>query len=37
MSAYPKQPNDLEGFIPNAVRQGEMAFIALPNIAGRAF
>ena len=33
IGAYPKQPNAPEGLYTNAVRQGEMAYIALPNIA----
>ena len=37
MSACTKQLNALEGSISNAVRQGEMAYIAIPNVAGRAF
>ena len=33
MVTYPKQPNAPEGLYTNAVRQEEMAYIALPNIA----
>ena len=33
MDAYPKQPNPPEGSSTNAVRQGEMAYIAIPNVA----
>ena len=33
MIAYPKQSNAPEGFSSNAVRQGEMDYIALPNVA----
>ena len=32
-SAYPKHPNALEGLFTNAIKQGEMAYIALPSIA----
>ena len=31
--AYPKHSNAPEGFSSNAVRQGEMAYIALLNVA----
>ena len=33
MDASPKQPNAPKGSITNAKRQGEMAYIALPNVA----
>ena len=33
MDASTKQPNAPEGPSTNAVRQGEMAYIALPNVA----
>ena len=36
-SAYPKQLNALEGSITNDIKQGEMAYITVPNIAGRTF
>ena len=37
ISAYPEQPDALEGSITNAVRQEKIIYIALPNIAGIAF
>ena len=37
LRAYPKQPNALAGSTTSAISQGEMACIALPNVAGRAF
>ena len=37
MSAYPKQPNALEGSITNAVMQEKMAYIVFPDVAGRTF
>ena len=33
MDASPKQPNAPQGSSTNAIRQGEMDYIALPNIA----
>ena len=33
MIAYPKQLYALEGSSSNTIRQGEMAYIALPNVA----
>ena len=33
MSASPKQPNAPEGLYTNTVKQGEIACIALPNVA----
>ena len=32
MNASPKQPNAPKGSGTNAIRQGEMAYIAFPNI-----
>ena len=33
MDASPKQPNAPKGFSSNAIKKGEMAYIALPNVA----